>query len=163
MDALELLRAETTQAENLMRQVIGPVTAAQATFHPGGSAGNSIGKMYPHVYISQDRLIHRLRDQPPLLAQGWQERLGVDPDKPWHQQGTPDLATSRAYAAAVQEATMAFLSDASSDVLEREIDAPFGRMPAINALAVLLVLHKMIHLGEISALLGVQGERGLPF
>jgi uncharacterized damage-inducible protein DinB len=163
MDALELLRNQAAMADGLMSQVIAPVTAEQAEFHPEGSVGNSIGKMYPHVYISQDRLVHRLQDRPPLLAQGWQERLGFDPDTPWYQQSNPDLDVSRAYAKAVQDATMAFLSNVSPEVLAREIDAPFGRMPAINTLSVLLVLHKMIHMGEISALLGVQGERGLPF
>ena len=163
MDALELLRYQTALADNLLGQVFGPVTPEQARWHLAGSAANPIAKTFLHVYISQDRLVHRLEDQPPLLARGWQEQLGFDPDKPWYQQSEPDLEASRAYAREVQQATRAFLENVPPEALAREVDAPVGRLPALNALALILVIHKMTHTGEIAALLGCQGVKGFPF
>ena len=163
MDAAELLRSQATMADRLMTQIIGPVTPEQARWHPADSAANPIAKTYLHVYISQDRLVHRLQGQPPLLEQGWHEKLGFNPDQPWYQQPVPELDTARAYAAEVQQATMPFLFVLPDELFTRELDMPFGRVTAMSALATLLVTHKMMHGGEIAGLLGVQGVKGLPF
>ncbi|HET7034909.1 MAG TPA: DinB family protein [Thermomicrobiaceae bacterium] len=163
MDAGELLRNQAATADHLMTQIIGPVTPEQARWHPADSAANPIAKTYLHVYISQDRLVHRLQGQPPLLEQGWHEKLGFNPDQPWYQQAEPDLDTARAYAAEVQQATQPLLANLPDELFTRELDMPFGRTPAVNALATILVTHKMMHGGEIAGLLGVQGVKGLPF
>jgi uncharacterized damage-inducible protein DinB len=164
MDALDLLRDQVALADGLMDEVLAPVTAEQAGWRSEGSTANPIGQTLVHVYLSQDRLIHRLQDQPSLFeSAGWQRRLGFDPQAPWFSQPVPDLAVSRAYAVEVRAATEQFLAQVQPEVLAREIQIPRGPGTGLGALSLLLVTHKMIHLGEISALLGSQGVTGFPF
>ena len=71
-----------------------------------------------------------------------------------------DLATMRAYLAAVATATDEFLAAPSATELAREVDTPMGTMAA-DAFLSGAATHLLIHSGEIAALKGVQGLKGL--
>ena len=47
--------------------------------------------------------------------------------------------------------------------MEKEINGPAGKQPLITILANVGVTHGAGHWGEIAALKGVQGLKGLPF
>ena len=165
MDALTLLRQQAETANNLMTQVFANVTAEQALWQLAGATTNPIAATFLHVYHSEDRMVHRnLGGRPTIFDQGgWQERLGYDPASPWTSSARPDLDAYRAYAAEVSAVTRAYLSGLDPDALTREVDTPRGPQPLANRLSILLVAHKLTHLGEISALLGCQGAKGFPF
>ena len=76
---------------------------------------------------------------------------------------TFDLEVFREYAKAVGTATDEFLASATDEQLEKEIDGPVGKQPYITFLANIGVTHVAGHWGEIAALKGVQGLKGLPF
>lgn len=63
----------------------------------------------------------------------------------------------------MQAATDAFLLEAPDDLLEKAMETPMGEQRAIDMLANVGVAHAASHWGEIAALRGVQGEKGLPF
>ena len=164
MDALTLLNFQATMANDLLTQVFASVTAAQGVWRLGGSTANAITPTVLHVYTSEDRLVSGVLGRPTLWESGeWGARLGVDPANPWVMPPLEDLAPCRAYAGAVRAATEAFLPTLDADALGREIPTPRGQRPLGEALAFALILNKVIHLGEIAALLGCQGERGFPF
>ena len=102
-----------------------------------------------------------------LESEGWDAKLGLEAAGPrdasaWADKRF-DLATVRDYVAAVQAATDAFLADAEDEVLQRSMETPMGEQRAIDMLANVGVVHVASHWGEIAALRGVQGEKGLPF
>jgi len=164
MDALTLLRDQVDTAERLLQQTTEGLTLSQALWRLPGSTANPIFSIYLHVYVTEDRIIHRERAQPPLLeSQGWRERLGFDPAAPWAVPEHPDLDACRAYARAVHAVTRAYLAALTPSALDEEIETPRGRRPRVASLSLMLVTHKLTHLGEIAALLGCQGAKGFPF
>jgi hypothetical protein len=102
-------------------------------------------------------------------AGGWKDKLNVpfkgnpalSPD--WAKGLKLDLAPFREYAKAVYAATDAYLSTLSDTELERKVQTPIGEQTLAWALVALLATHLPQHTGEIAALKGVQGLKGLPF
>ena len=160
MDALQLLREQAAFVEDITSRVLAEVTDVHAYWQPEGSAGNTIASTTFHIYLTEDRLVHRAQGAPPLID-GWQERLGVDPASLWT---ASDLKMDelRAYAAAVVANTRGFLETVQLADLEREIDTPRGKRTVATSLSLALVIHKSTHVGDVSALLGCQGLKGFP-
>ncbi|MYH67068.1 MAG: DinB family protein [Dehalococcoidia bacterium] len=169
MDARDLLRAQLAWVHQLLDGTMSDCSQETADFQAEGWTVNPISGIYAHIPMTQDGIVHGLvQGRPTLLeAEGWAERLGIEAagprdDSSWAGKRF-DLAVVRDYAAAVQSATDAFLADASDEVLERSMETPMGEQRAIDVLANVGVTHVASHWGEIAALRGVQGEKGLPF
>jgi uncharacterized damage-inducible protein DinB len=147
-----------------MQQVFQPVTPEQAAWRAPGSIANTIGATFTHVYVGEDQLVHGTTSTPTIFASGgWAERLGYDPETMWTYTGTFNPPVLLEYAAAVSAVTQDYLAGLSEEALEQLIDTPRGPQPRVNRLSVYLVVHKFQHMGEIAALLGCQGAKGLPF
>jgi uncharacterized damage-inducible protein DinB len=164
MDALDLLRTQVANADRITRQVFDPVTPEQATWRLADSKANTIGATFMHAYFSEDQMVHTALGAPLIFeSEGWRERVGYDHGTVWQFTGRHEPELLRTYADAVSRATSEYLSTLSPTQLEEEIDTPRGRQPRVNRLVVYLVNHKFQHAGEMAALLGCQGEQGLPF
>jgi uncharacterized damage-inducible protein DinB len=164
MDALDLLRAQASNADRMMRQVFDPVTPEQAAWRLAESKANTIGATFMHAYFSEDQMVHAAVGSPPLFeTEGWSQRLGYDHGTVWEFSGRHDPALLQTYADAVSHATSEYLAKLLPEQLAEEIDTPRGRQPRANRLVVYLVNHKFQHAGEMAALLGCQGVQGLPF
>ena len=164
MDALALLRMQSAGAERQMQQIMAQVTPDQAVWHLEGSTANLIITTFLHVYHAEDRAVNgQLGKETIFGGGGWQERLGFDPAAQWQPPAQADVEAGRAYAVAVQTATRQYLEGLEPSALEQEIETPRGRQPLVNRLNIYLVTHKLMHAGEIAALLGCQGVKGLPF
>ena len=164
MDALTLLRDQAAFAEKLMTDVFAPVTVDQAIWRPEGSTTNPIAVIFLHIYTSEDGMIARSLGKSPILETGaWSDRLGYESIHAWSPITDPDLASYRAYAGEVAAATKDYLTNLEPTALEQEVDSPRGRRTRVAGLSLLLTTHKLTHSGEIAALLGCQGAKGLPF
>ena len=169
MDARDLLRAQLTWVHQLLDGTMSDCSQDTADFRAEGWTVNPISGIYAHIAMTQDGIVHGLvQGRPTLLeSEGWDAKLGLEAAGPrdasaWADKRF-DLATVRDYVAAVQAATDAFLADAADEVLERSMETPMGEQRAIDMLANVGVVHVASHWGEIAALRGVQGEKGLPF
>jgi uncharacterized damage-inducible protein DinB len=164
VDALDLLRDQTANADRTLRQVFGQVTPDQAVWRMSGSTANTIGATFMHVYYSEDQIVHGAQGAPTVFdSGGWQQRLGYDHDGVWTFTGRHDPGLLLQYADAVTAATADYLAGLPPEALAEEIETPRGRQPRARRLSVYLVNHKFQHTGEIAALLGCQGVKGLPF
>jgi len=74
-----------------------------------------------------------------------------------------DLSTFQEYADAVFAATDAYVADLPDSELERKIQGAIGEYTVGWGIAILLCQHAAQHSGEIAALKGIQGLKGLPF
>ncbi len=169
MDARDLLRAQFAWIHQLLAGTMSDCSQETADHRGEGWAISPISAIYAHIAITQDGIVHGLvQGRPTLLeSDGWDGKLGLEAAGPrdassWADKRF-DLATVRDYVAAVQAATDAFLLEAPDDLLEKAMETPMGEQRAIDMLANVGVAHVASHWGEIAALRGVQGEKGLPF
>ena len=169
MDARDLLRAQFAWVHQLLAGTMSDCSQETADFQGEGWTVNPISAIYAHIAMTQDGIVHGLVQQRPTLLEtdGWDQKLGVEAAGPRDESAWAnrrfDLATVRDYAAAVQAGTDAFLAEAPDDLLERSMETPMGEQRAIDVLANVGTVHVASHWGEIAALRGVQGEKGLPF
>jgi hypothetical protein len=164
MDAIDLLRQQADMTEGMLTDVFAKVTPEQAMWKLPGAKTNPIAATFLHCYLTEDRVVHRQQNRPMLFErENWQERLHVDPAAIWSLSECPDLAACRAYAADVRAASVRYLDELDPTTLSAEARTPFGMYTLAALLGLILGTHKFLHGGEISGLLGCQGEQGFPF
>ena len=169
MKAQELLRAQFEMAHQFMEMTIADCSQETLDKKPDEWTINPVGALYAHTVIAEDAMVNGMaRGKQPLLERdGWAEKLGIDGSSPMQDEHYSELKINlpamREFAAAVAKETDEFLTNASEDELMKEIDALGQKTPAIMFLANIGLTHVAGHWGEIAALKGVQGLKGLPF
>lgn len=137
-----------------------------------GATVTSIASIYAHMVWSEDMITNGMLQGKPLIYQsaGWEAKTGVtfpgqspemNPD--WANALKMDFPKFQEYAKEVYAATDAFLNNVSEADLERKVQTPLGEQTLGWGIAMLLGTHFPQHAGEIAALKGVHGMRGLPF
>jgi hypothetical protein len=138
-----------------------------------GATITSIASVYAHTVFSEDMIVQgMLQGKAPLFQQdGWAEKIGVAPSAPgnpamqpeWGKNAKMDVAKFQEYAKEVYAATNAYLSSVTESELQQKTQSPIGEQSKEWVVVSLLGTHAPQHAGEIAALLGVQGMKGLPF
>lgn len=131
----------------------------------------SIGSIYAHVVFSEDAIVSGMLQGKPSLyeAGGWGQRTGVQhPGGPmqnadWASMVKMDLATFQDYAKEVFAQTDGYLASLADAELDRKVQGPVGETTVGWFVVNILATHFPSHLGEIAALKGVHGQKGLPF
>lgn len=136
---------------------------------PGATIG-SIASTYAHMVMGEDTIVHQMFQGKPSLfdSGGWAAKLGVTHPGPmqnleWAETVKLDPKSFGEYAKAVYADTRAYLAGLTDADLERKVQSPLGEQPLAAALAGLLATHYIAHAGEVCALRGIQGGKGLPF
>ena len=169
MEAKELLRLQFKQANQFVEMTMDGLTQDIADRKIPGSTINTIARVYGHMVLDQDLMVGGMVKGGDLVLtkDGWGAKVGVTDPNPrqtdeWAEHKV-DVAAFREYARAVYAATDAFLAGAPDADLAKEVDSPLGKQPAIVFLGTIGLSHVNEHWGEIAALKGVQGLKGLPF
>ncbi|MSQ62178.1 MAG: DinB family protein [Dehalococcoidia bacterium] len=165
MDALELLRSQIATVHSTVEQALDGLTDEQLHRRIDPATTNAIASIYTHLAEVEDSQIHsRILDKPTLLQSGWQARLGIPEERGaiWAWQA-PDVALLREYAAAVHADTDAALKVITTADLDREVEGTRGPQSIGFILDRIIAEHGLQHAGEMSALKGVMGLKGLPF
>jgi hypothetical protein len=110
-----------------------------------------------------------MQEKPRLWEDGvWSEKTGVK-NTPgyggnWDEfkHGSLALEPVLAYQQVVRAATDSYLDKLTPDELERKVKFAGGER-TVAAMLILLTSHTICHAGEIAALKGVQGSKGLPY
>ena len=165
----DLLRAQYDHAHDILEQVIDDVDPEALATVPSGNVG-AISAIYAHLVYDEDGMLARPAGRGTVWESGdWAAKTGLEMPGPmqtqeWAQSGPEyDLAAFREYARAVYAATDDYLANASDDDLDAEIETFAGKVPAGRYVGTACLWHVMSHQGEIAALKGVQGLKGLPF
>ena len=163
MTAVELVQAEVKRLHQLFDKGIADLTPEQLHAVPGGHAkANTIAWGVWHFVRTEDNVVRFiLQNRRPTVwgEGGYAERLGLPPVA----QGTgmsseeaqalriKDVDLFKDYMRKVWASTDEFLTSAGEEGLARTVTVrPLGDMPAIRALAQVVVSHGMLHAGEIS-------------
>ncbi len=172
MKVQELLGAEFAMAHGTLDQVIALAGGQWLHKVPPGATVSTVAATYAHIAFAEDTLTNALAKggAPLYVADGWDKKLGVAMPGPrqtpeWSESvRIEDLEGFREYARAVFAGTEQYLGEASDDEINRVIDTPItGKQPVGQLFGTLALWHVTSHQGEISALLGAQGQKGLPF
>jgi len=169
MRAQDLLRTQFEHAHDVIEQVIDDCSEETLTTVVDGTIG-SISAIYAHAVFDEDGWIARPAKRETLWDRDqWAEKTGLQMPGPmqteeWARSGPSyDLARFRDYARAVYAATDEYLVSVSDDALSAEVSAAGGTMTVAKWVGAVGLWHLMSHQGEISALKGVQGLKGLPY
>lgn len=135
------------------------------------STVTSIASIYAHAIFSEDFITQgMLQGKPPIYkTDGWEAKTGVpmaatpEMNREWAATVKMNLQAFREYAKAVHAATNTYLDSVSDADLQAKAQTPIGEQTKEWVVANLLGTHLPQHAGEIAALKGVQGMKGLPF
>ena len=137
-----------------------------------GSTTNTIAMTYAHIVASEDFIVASMLQGKSALCQaaGWETKTGLprlsSPPAMWTEWGggiNMNLAPFQEYAKSVYAATDAYIAGLSEDDLDKKVQGPMGETTAGWMIAVILATHVPGHAGEVAALKGVHGAKGLPF
>ena len=130
---------------------------------------SSIGVIWLHLIKEQDNFVAIITEKPPLWkTNGWHERFGLEKapsmGEDWSHYENLALSTEllRAYDEAVRNETRVVLEWTHSNSLDQTVKFFTDNDSKANVWA-LMISHTLIHCGEIAALKGIFGQKGLPF
>lgn len=169
MRTQDLLRAQYRQANGILEQVIDDCDDETLKHLPGGNIG-TIGSIYAHTVFDQDGMFQGAgRDGSIWQSGGWAEKTALGEMKgrqteEWARAARDmNIAAVREYAQEVYAATDSYLEGLSDEELSEEIETFAGKMPRAQFLGTTCLWHVSNHQGEIAALKGSLGLKGLPF
>ncbi len=168
MDTKGWLQGQIRIQRAVADAVMGDATQEQLAWTPPGIA-NTIGTILLHVAGTDDFALARVQGSPTIWESGdWSARVGF-PNPPgrggfWAEANatTLPLAPLLEYQAAVRAALDGYIAGATEEDFKRLLPTPFGEQPLVGMIG-LLIVHAAGHFGEIAALKGTQGAKGLPF
>ena len=155
-----------------MDGAVAECTPEQVNRNIDGATITSIASVYAHTVFAEDFIVHMmLQGKPPIYeAQGWSKKLNVAPsgappsiNPEWAKAIKMDVPSFQQYAKEVYAASDAYVASLPDAELERKVQGPVGETTLGWAIALLLGTHTTEHAGEIAAMKGVLGLKGLPF
>ena len=170
MNAQEAARQQLAFWHGIGGQVLGDCGDALNKKVSDAKVG-SISSIYAHAVLAEDNIINGMfQGKAPLFQEGgWEAKTGVKaPQGPmqneeWAAGVNMDLSKFQEYANGVFAQTDAYLANLSDGEMERKIQGPIGETTIGWFLVHILATHFPQHMGEIAALKGVHGLKGLPF
>ncbi len=171
MNPQSTLRVPLVFSHDILEQTIADCGQEILDKNLPGATITSVGSVYAHIVFGEDMIVQGLLQGKPLAyqAQGWAGKLSLpmpnsaEMTAEWARTVKLDLPSFREYAKAVYAATDAYLAGVSDAELERKLDTGFAGEQTVAWLLGIVHNHVATHTGEIAALKGVQGLKGLPF
>jgi hypothetical protein len=168
MDAKALLQKQIENMRYLQDSALQDLTNSQLAWVPPGTA-TPIGVIWLHMVATEDRFIAHLLGQPALWkSANWKEIFETEKSpnigKDWSdfQKAALTVEKLQSYMDAARVQTDAYFESISDESLD-ELVRFFTASDPTADVWVLLIGHTLLHSGEIAAIKGVQGVKGLPF
>jgi len=169
MEIIEYIQKQFAGARRQVDAVLKDTTQEQLNWTPPGTA-NSIGVTLVHMISSEDIFFHQfLQSQKSLWeTENWGEKIGLSAP-PGHTQGWDEIKNKvlelepvLAYGKSVWAATDAYIGRLSPAELDRKVTILTGERLTAD-IVLMQASHILGHAGEIAAIKGIQGVKGLPF
>lgn len=168
MEVIDYIKGEMASVRRSIERVMKDMP--QEIFNwPSPGTANTISATFIHLMNSEDHFIQEvLQGKPTVWANhGWSERTGIQ--KPpsigedWseYKRRQIQIQPLLEYMADVWSATDAYLAELTADDLDRRLEFA-GRERSVGDMLHLSIAQSYSHAGEIAALKGIQGIKGLP-
>jgi len=168
MDASEAFLTLLRDSHSMLNTAMADVPKEQLWRQPPGNS-NPIAAVYCHAVGVEDLYVQQVLQGKPTVweAGGWGAKLGRErPPNEWGAgEAQPiDLDAFLPYRRAVYSASELFIASLGPADFERAVQFP-GRdwSMTVAQLLTLVVSHGTAHAGEVAALKGVYGGKGLPY
>ncbi|HWO74011.1 MAG TPA: DinB family protein [Dehalococcoidia bacterium] len=163
---MEFVRQSAEALFRMQAIAVEDVDDEVAHWHPGGNA-NTIAQLLAHFVTGQDLLFNgKVLGGKSLHESGWAGRTGIPVNRAdiWVRDGWRlRLAPFNEYRLAVEDSIRRYLSSATAADLDREVEWVRGPIATLGQrLQTVFIHHAFGHCGEISAIKGMQGLKGLP-
>lgn len=170
MNTPQAIRVQLGMWHGALGSMMGECNSDVLNKNPDGTV-TSIASIYAHTVFAEDWIVHDMLQGKPMVYQtgGWDGKASVafpgdaslNPD--WAKTVKMDYSAFQEYANAAFAATDAYLAGLSDADLQNKVQTPIGEQTVEWAVAAILGTHAPQHAGEIAALKGVEGMKGLPF
>ncbi len=169
MDTQTYIQQQMANVRRHIDAVVKDTTDEQFNWLPPGTI-NPISAILVHVLAGEDYFIQAVLQGNPRCweAEGWGRKIGIltppEPGRGWDEFKTIKISVAPvlAYEQSIRLATDAYLADLTIEGLNRQVNFAGNVLPAAEVLMT-LVVHIASHAGEIAAVKGMQGIKGLPF
>ena len=167
--AVTVIRGQYSQMQGWLEGTMGGVTDELTHYNPPGLP-SPIGAQAGHIVASLDGfLVGIAAGKPPLMMSNFANKTGLSELPPqggdfsaWGQSVKVDLPALHEYSKAVFAEVDSYLASISDGDLQQEKEfGGAGNQTVLWALNV-LILNTYSHVGEISAIKGMQGLKGYP-
>ena len=164
MNAANYAKLQIEESFGLLNTSIGELTDEQYNWKPGGTC-NPVAKSHVHVLTSVDFFIGSLLKGGAMLWPPIAEKAGLpgSPLQVWQAGDNIALATINEYGTKVQALALDYVSSLSEADFDREVETPFFGKRNVAYVVQLAGTHMVAHAGDITAVKGMQGLKGLPF
>ncbi len=168
MDVLEFIQREMAGMRRSVNMTMKDMTPELFNGDTPGTT-NTISATFIHFINTEDNFIHKIiQGKPSIWESGsWSEKTGI-PTPPgigedWSSFKYRQIAIQPLldYQVAVWAATDEYLTTLTPEELDRKVKFAGGERTVADML-LLSVSQSLCHAGEIAALKGVQGTKGLP-
>jgi hypothetical protein len=164
MNTAEYAKSSLEAMLGLVGTCAGGMDDSQYNWKPGGTA-NSAAKSHVHALTSMDFFINGAVQGKPLL---WpevaaQHNLPANPMEIWGFDGPIPVDPIKEYAANLQAGVLAHIGSLSDADFDREVETQFFGKKSVAFLVSLAGMHAVGHAGDMAAVKGMQGLKGLPF
>ena len=164
MKTAEYARMSLQESVNLLDSIVADLNDDQYNLDPQGTA-NSAAKNHVHIVSSIDFFLNGIvgGGAPQWSTFAPASGLPGNPLEIWGHGGRISREATLAYSKDVTAAALDVVSKLSDGDFDREIDTRFFGMKPIAYVVQLAALHTNGHAGDIAAVKGIQGLKGLPF
>ncbi len=168
MGIIECIRCEQAGMRRMVEMTMQDMTPELFNWAPPGTA-NTISATFLHFINVEDNFIHKLIQGKPSIweSDNWSQRTGIEKPPSIGEDWTPykhrqvAIQPLQEYKTAVWAATDAYLATLTMAELDRKVKFARGERTVAEML-LLAASQAHGHTGEIAALKGVQGAKGLP-
>ena len=166
MDIKEFIIAGLVDAHRMGDIAMEELTPKVAHFEAGGTA-NSIAQLLAHMTMGEDHAVNGILKGGTRIFDtgGWSAKTGIPDGRGavWQKDWQLNIDGFTAYRDAVKRSSISYFETPAASDLDREVEAFGAPRKASNVVQIFVINHLLGHSGEISALKGIQGLKGLPF
>ena len=164
MKATDYARKQVEGALDFLAMCARDMDEAQYNHKPDGNC-NPAAKLHAHALSGAEFFVSGLLAGQPSKWPEFASQTGLPENSMeiWGSDATVKPNVIEAYAEAIKGPILEYIDTLSDEDLDREIDTRFAGTQTIAWVLQLVGSHTVGHAGEISAVKGTQGLKGLPF
>ena len=164
MKATEYAKSQVEGALDFLNTCVQGMDEAQYNWKPSGTC-NPVCKLHAHALASVDFFITSLLQGQKTSWPQIASKAGFPTNimEIWQSDATISPSAMQDYANSLRESVISYINTLSDEDLDREIDTRFFDTQTVGWVLQHAGVHTAGHTGEISAVKGMQGLKGLPF
>jgi uncharacterized damage-inducible protein DinB len=168
MKVIEYVKREMADVRRMIEGTMGDMTDELFNYPSPGTA-NAISATFVHLLNAEDSFVQTIIQGNPSIweSEKWSEETGISKppriSEDWSAFKHKKIAIQPLldYKVRVWAGTDAYLASLTPEEFDREVNFAGGTRTVADML-LLLASHSLSHNGEIAALKGIQGAKGLP-